>query len=51
MSEDYSVSETLVIFNILGIIMICCSTFVVCYFLLKKAPLLIQEAWKKDKKE
>ena len=33
------------LFSYCGIIMIVCSTFVVVFFLSKKAPLYIREAW------
>lgn len=41
-----TIEETKQVFNICGYIMIVCSTFVVLFFLLKKAPLYIKEAWR-----
>lgn len=45
---DSNAKNTKSLFTILGIIMIICSSFVVAFFLMKKAPLVIQKAWKID---
>lgn len=46
LNSNLTVDETESLFFICGIIMIVCSTFVVLFFLLKKAPLYIKEAYK-----
>lgn len=40
-----SVEETMSIFRYCGIAMIVCSCFVVSFFILKKGPLYVREAW------
>lgn len=42
---QYSTVKTKEIFSICGIIMSCCSIFVVIFFLCKNAPLIVQKAW------
>lgn len=42
LNSNLTVAETESLFFICGIIMIVCSTFVVLFFLLKKAPLYIK---------
>lgn len=41
-------TNTLDLFKTLGIIMIFCSSFVVLFFLIKKAPLVVKKAWSMD---
>ena len=48
MNSNLTVEETESLFFICGIIMIVCSTFVVLFFLLKKAPLYIKESYQKQ---
>ncbi|CAD8210359.1 unnamed protein product [Paramecium octaurelia] len=48
LNSNLTVDETESLFFICGIIMIVCSTFVVLFFLLKKAPLYIKESYKKQ---
>ena len=44
--KDYlTYEETMKLFTYCGYVMIICSTFVVVFFLCKKAPLYIKEAW------
>lgn len=43
-----SVKRTENIFDILGIIMTVCAVFVVTFFLIKRAPLIVEKAWKFD---
>ncbi|CAD8066638.1 unnamed protein product [Paramecium sonneborni] len=44
-----SVEETMSIFRYCGIGMIVCSCFVVSFFILKKGPLYVKEAWNQSK--
>jgi len=46
LNDDITNTES--IFDIIGLIMIVCSLFVVLFFLIKKAPLVIQKAWEID---
>ena len=41
--------RTELIFQYLGIIMVICSSFVVLFFICKKAPLIIQKSWEANK--
>lgn len=43
--KNMSYPETKDLFTYCGYVMIVCSTFVVVFFLCKKAPLYIREAW------
>jgi inositol 1,4,5-triphosphate receptor type 1/inositol 1,4,5-triphosphate receptor type 3 len=47
--KELTTDETERLFRICGIIMIVCSTFVVLFFLCKKAPLYVREAWNQSK--
>ena len=47
MLNDVTKEETMRIFLILGIMMTCCSMFVVIFFLLKNLPLIIGKVWDK----
>jgi hypothetical protein len=48
MQNNITPTETDNIFRILGIIMTCCSAFVVAFFLTKNAPLIIKKSWNSD---
>ena len=48
LSSKYSTDSTLYVFMVCGIIMIVCSTFVVLFFLLKKGPIYLRQAWKEN---
>mmetsp|Transcript_22209 Transcript_22209/g.19037 ORF Transcript_22209/g.19037 Transcript_22209/m.19037 type:complete len:420 (-) Transcript_22209:169-1428(-) len=45
---DESLTNTIDIFRFIGIVMIFCSSFVVLFFLIKKAPLVVKKAWSLD---
>lgn len=51
LSTENSVENTEEIFDICGYVMIFCSSFVVLFFLCKKAPLYIKEIWRSSEKE
>ena len=51
LSNENSVNDTEEIFDICGYIMIFCSSFVVLFFLCKKAPLYLKETWRNSEKE
>ncbi len=48
--HELEVQTTQQIFQILGIFMTACTCFVVGFFFLKKAPLLLKEAWGEGRK-
>lgn len=43
--ESYTVQQTNSIVSIMGLIMTCCSMFVVAFFLAKNLPILIKRIW------